>query len=217
VALDPDRDLELPAIVIGRRCETEDLHRVEGAPWLAAFVHQCGGYSCMQEPIVGIVLPLAWNVGPEDAPWRVVHGLAALAADSPSSARVVRLPVDLEGLHLTAGRPYHRGQLDVLADFVAQAFRLPRPIRGVEALVELAECDLKSVFEGWCVLSTEAARDMSRSRRFVEWQYDVARARARWDRETVLDQVHLDALASRLGDAGIGGSLKAFLVWGNSD
>jgi hypothetical protein len=34
----------------------------------------------------------------------------------------------------------------MLEQFMAQAFRLPKPIRGVEAFVELADCDLVSVF-----------------------------------------------------------------------
>jgi hypothetical protein len=114
-------------------------------------------------------LPLAWNV----------------------TGHEQRLPAELEGLHLTAGAPYHRGQLDVIDAFMAPALRLPRTIRGVEALVELADCDLMNTFGGWRVLTSNG--------------------------ETVLDQARLDALATHLQDAGIEPSLKALLVWVNSD
>jgi hypothetical protein len=216
VALEPEGDLELPAIVIGRRCDEADLRRVDEAPWLAAFTHQCGGYACMQEAVVGIVMPLAWNATGEAA-GRVLHGLDALAADSPSAARAQRLPAELHGLHLTAGQPYHRGQLDALEDFVAQAFRLPRPIRGVEAFVELADCDSPSVFGEWRALSTDSGRDLLGDRRTGDWASDIARARGRWDGETVLDRGRLDALVRRLGWAGIDPSLQVFLLWDNSD
>jgi hypothetical protein len=217
VPLEPDPDLELPAIVLGRRCETAALQRVDEAPWLAAFVHQCGGYACLQEALLGIVLPLAWNTTSEDAAFRVLRGLDALAADSPSLARAQQLPVELEGLHLTAGAPYHRGQLDVLEQFMAQAFRLPTPIRGVEAFVELADCDLMRVFEEWRALSTNAARDVLHERHTGDWRADVARAQARWDGETTLNRARLGALTTRLRHAGVDPSLKAFLVWVNSD
>jgi hypothetical protein len=216
-ALEPDGDLELPAIVIGRRCGAQDLDRVDEAPWLAAFVHQCGGYACMQEPIVGIVLPLAWNASRDHAALRVLHGLDALNAGSRSSARSRRLPIELEGLHLTAGKPYHRGQLDALEDFIAPVLRMPRLIRGVEALVRLADSDLLSVLDGWRPLSTGAAREFSRDWRTGDWPTDLSKARARWDGETVFDRAQLDALATRLGDADIDPSLEGFLLWFNSD
>jgi hypothetical protein len=217
VALDPEHDLELPAILIGRRCEEDDLPRVDDAPWLAAFVHQCGGYSCMQEPVVGIVLPLAWNVASDDVSLRALRGLIALAADSASAARAQRLPAELEGLHLTAGQSYHRGQLDALEDFLAPAFRLPRPVRGVEAFVALAECEPVSLFARWRALSSGAARDRFGDQRTGDWPGDVARARARWDGKTVLDGPRLEALAMRLEDAGIDPDLGVFLLWNNSD
>jgi hypothetical protein len=128
-----------------------------------------------------------------------------------------RLPVELEGLHLMAGAPYHRGQLDVLEQFMAHAFRLPRPVRGVEAFVELAECDLLSVFGEWRALSSNAERDMLGERRTGDWQADVTRARARWDGETVLDRARLDALATRLRGVGMDPSPKGYFVWVNSD
>ena len=217
MALDPDCDLELPAILIGRRCEEDDLPRLDEAPWLAAFVHQCGGYACLQEPLVGIVLPLAWNAPTEDAALQALRGLVVLATDSESSARTHRLPAELEGLHLTAGRAYHRGQLDVLEDFLARGFRLPRPTRGVEALVELADSDPMSVFGGWRMLSTQAARATFEDQRTGEWSADIATARARWDGKTVLDRARLETLVDRLGDAGLESGLKTFLLWNNSD
>jgi hypothetical protein len=217
VALEPSGDLELPAIVIGRRGETQAVQRVDEAAWLAAFVHQCGGLACLQEPILGIVLPLAWNATSEDAALRVLHGFDALAADSPSSARVRQLPAELKGLHLTLGAPYHQGQLDVLEQFMSLAFRLPKPIHGVEAFIELADCDLMSVFEGWRALSTHAARDRLCDWRTGDWRADVARARTRWDGETVLDRALLGALATYLHSTGIDPSFSGFLVWVNSD
>jgi hypothetical protein len=215
--LEPDHDLELPAILIGRRCEEDDLSRVDEAPWLAAFVHQCGGYSCRQEPVLGILLPLAWNVASDDAALEALRGLGGLAADSASSARAHRLPAELEGLHLTFGQSYHRGQLDALEDFLAPAFRLPRPTRGVEAFVGLADCDPISLFGGWRALSTGAARDRFGDQRTGDWPADVAAARARWDGKTVLDRTRLEALAMRFEDAGIDPALKVFLLWNNSD
>jgi hypothetical protein len=217
VALEPDGDLELPAIVIGQRCEMTALQGVDEELWLAAFTHQCGGYACLQEPIVGIVLPLAWNMKSEDAAVRVLHGLDALAADSPSSARAKELPVELEGLHLTAGAPYDRGQLDVLEQFMVRGLHLPNPIRGVEALVELADCNVASMFQEWRALSSKAARDTLHDQRGGDWRANVARAQARWDGETLVDRARLDALATRLHGAGLDSLLKAFLIWVNSD
>lgn len=217
--------------MIGRRCEELSFAEIDadGEPWLSAFTHQCGGYACLQQPIIGIVLPLAWNscrfarvhvvaahsssncdAGKSAAD--VVVGLDALSADSPSRAREVHLPYELSSLHLTAGQPYHRGQLDALERFTSRAFTLPGPVRGVEAFVELAECDAIKTFAGWHALSIHARRV---DRPSTDRHADVAEAIERWDGVTMFDQTRCERLARRLH--ALGPPLSTFLVWDNSD
>ena len=192
----------LPAILLGVRGLRSSL--TNELPWAHNVHHQHGGYACLQSQFYGALLPL------EAVPVcsALTSGFDALALDSPSKAAFARVP-ELAPLHLTAGKPYHRAELDAFQRFLSRAdFAFPRVTGGTEALLEFATAS-PTDFCGWPVLTCEmplgCALEDPLARDLAIGPLGIYSGR-------VLSLKALDRLRETIGD-----DVQVYLLWDNSD
>jgi hypothetical protein len=189
----------LPAVLVGVDALRPEL--TDEVQWAHSVRHQHGGYACLQAQFYGVLLPLA--AVPVCEP--LMLGFEALAEDT-SNRHAFAANTDLKPVHLTSGRPYHRGQLDVLQAFLSQAnFKFPPLARGTEALLEFGEVR-PDIFVGWPLYTVESPRATP-----VDNPEGLNNRRPNCS-SRVLSQ---SALA-RLEEL-VGAPLRTYLLWENSD
>lgn len=197
-----DYPTSLPAILVGVDKLRTDL--ASELPWAHSVRHQHGGYACLQAEFYGALLPLeaVAACGP------LMSAFDALASDSPKRGAFAGFD-ELESLHLTAGAPYHSGEIQVLQRFLARAgFEFPHVTRGTEALLEFAGAHPRSFF-GWPVLTFEMPEacglDDPDARHLAMGPLGTYPGK-------VLSQGAVDRLEALVGE-----TLRLYLLWDNSD
>lgn len=192
----------LPAVVIGVRELRAEL--ADELPWAHSIHHQHGGNACLQSQFFGALLPL--GAVPACSP--LADGFDALALDAPHERAFARFP-ELASLHLTFGQPYDSAAIQNIQRFLGRAECVFPPITGgTEALLEFSPAS-PSDFLGWPVLMHEmplaCPLDDPDARHLDIGPLGIYAGR-------VLSPSALERLRQL-----IGGDLRAYLLWDNSD
>jgi hypothetical protein len=210
----------LPAVVVGFEVAGDDLQRAAALPdppdGVMLLDQQAGGLAMSYPSVLGVVLPLAANVGragPRAAD--VIRGLLAMQEDPDLAALEREFPA-LRAMVLSQGDPYTRGDLDRLHAFVGRAFRLPVFESGLEAFVRCAPADPLAYLRGWQSFSCTPRPDSGLS---VLDAYGLRAYRAELvvDDTRLFDETLLDAVCTTGARVATHGAPRLFLLWTNSD
>lgn len=213
-----DDDIEiygyLPAVVIGHEASdlvTKLIGVEDPPPWLTWWAQQYGGLACLQASFAGLLLPLAAAPAKSERA-HVLKVLDGFAHDSRGN--VPWLPDELGALAWGCGKAYDEGQLRILDALFARGFALPSLQGGAEALAEFKPMDWSQAFQDWpvvtyeipmqCQLTDPDVVHLIMGGRQVVSEHGVS--------EALLADV--DAFFRNLG---VSDSLRAYLVWFNSD
>ena len=177
---------------------------------------QAGGYYMSYPSAFGYVLRLADNrhKAKRDITDMLLSTEVVGESGGPGPSGFEPDP-DFERLTETHGEAYTSDELDHLDNWLSYYFSMPRPVRGIEAFVELDASELHKYFLGWNYLECFPKQKISPpgGHRISDQSVQNYILQS----QGPLTAEHLDRFSKQLRIHKVEQALRAFLIWENSD